>query len=669
MTVSRGVVAPVAIDGPSAKRAAHGLPNGIRLSSSTAVLLAIAFGLCAGYFDLLLILIRKLFWREDLTLRVARDFRWTVPVSHAFLLLIVGIVVATIIRLRPKLISIRAASWLFATLAIWWALLRLPMYGVCTFLLAAGLGRPISTAIATRVSHPRTVRYVLGGLCGLLLVLAALSTGRLFIQERVSVARSPAAPSARNVLLIVWDTVRAYNLSTYGYGRNTSPNLTQIARQGVLYNRAISAAPWTYPSHSCFFTGHWPLELNSQWKFTLDTPDPTLAEYLASRGYQTAGFAANTFCCNYETGLARGFNHFEDFTLTPRSILGRTVPGQWVLMHLLFRGMYHDLKWIGLQSQGAWRTSDALLDWLGQRRTDRPFFAFVNWYDAHDPYIPPPGFEGRFGIRPKWPRDHNFLFDYMAMDKDHMIKRDIQLAVDSYDSCIAFLDASLGRLMGELRSRGLLDNTLVVITADHGEAFGDHFKYGHTNGLYLEEIGVPLIILSPSAPAGRAVDEPVSLRDLPATILDQLGMSAGSPFPGHSLAQYWQPTTENSRPPTVSPSLSEMATGFAFGLQPSRGEGNHGFQYSLVASGHHYLRDGAGNEALYNLNKDPYEAANVLGSSLGDRTVAFFRKALFDVLTANPGSSEVENSYLRAFRQQLSSPLVENPRATTAAGN
>ena len=81
----------------------------------------------------------------------------------------------------------------------------------------------------------------------------------------------------------------------------------------------MAPAPWTYPSHGCFFTGQWPFKLNTQWKMKLDTADPTLAEYLASRGYQTAGFVANTKCCNYETGLNRGFAHYADYPLTPRA--------------------------------------------------------------------------------------------------------------------------------------------------------------------------------------------------------------------------------------------------------------------------------------------------------------------------------------------------------------
>ena len=328
--------------------------------------------------------------------------------GHAVLMVIPGVVVAAVSRLRPGLVSLRAGSWLFATLAIWAALLRMPLYGACSLLLAAGLGRLIGDAVAARGLDSRRMRWALAALLGLLGVLAAASSGRQAVREYRAVAGLPAPPPrARNVVLIVWDTVRAYNLSLYGYPRDTTPNLARWARKGVRYDYALAPAPWTYPSHSCFFTGQWPFQLNSQWKFTLDAPDPTLAEYLASRGYQTAGFAANTNCCSYETGLDRGFAHFEDYPLTPRSLLGRTVPGKWILENILRRGdWYHDRKWIGLQSRDASEINDAFLDWLGRRRPDRPFFAFLNYFDAHEPYVPPPGFAGRFGIRPRTRRDY-----------------------------------------------------------------------------------------------------------------------------------------------------------------------------------------------------------------------------------------------------------------------
>ena len=628
-------------------------------------MLAITSGLCGGYLDESLILFRKFAWHETFSLQNGRDFAWTIPLSLAILFVIPGLFVGVGSRLKPRLGSALAATWIFATLAIWAALLRLPLYGLCSLLLAAGLGRTIAALVAGRITDRKTVRLALTGIFGLFALAAALTTGRQIIEERIDVARlRPAPPGARNVVLIIWDTVRAYSLSTYGYTRDTTPNLTRIARQGVRYDLATAAAPWTYPSHSSFFTGNWPLKINSQWKFRLDSSDPTLAEFLASNGYQTGGFSANTYCCNYESGLARGFIHFEDFPLTPRTLLGRSAPGNWLLKHVFYRGNYHDMKWIDVQAPGARGTNQAFLGWLAGRRPDRPFFAFLNYFDAHDPYIPPPGFEGRFGIRPRAPRDCNFLFDYMAIDKDTMQKRDIALARDCYDDCIAFLDEQLGRLFDQLRTQQLLDNTVVIIASDHGEAFGDHKRFGHASDLHLDETGVPLVILSPDAPAGRVVEEPVSLRDVPATVVDELGLSAGSPFPGQSLASCWRSDPRQAPRGRTSPALSELASFTAFEAQNSTAShGHNGVQMSLVASSHHYLRDGQGVEILYDLENDPFEHTNILNTSRGSRTAMDLRERLFDVLTANPGSIEVEAAYLKDFKRDLKSRIRDNHHA------
>ncbi len=144
--------------------------------------------------------------------------------------------------------------------------------------------------------------------------------------------------------------------------------------------------------------------------------------------------------------------------------------------------------------------------------------------------------------------DYQFLIDFVGIDKERCLHRnEIIMARDCYDDCIAFLDEQLGRLLDALQGQGLLENTDVIITSDHGEAFGEHGIVGHSYSVNLEEIGVPLVILSPAAPAGRVVESPVSLRDLPATVVDLLGLSAASPFPGRSLAAYWK------RPPGEAP--------------------------------------------------------------------------------------------------------------------
>ncbi len=472
-------------------------PRLLQLSPIALVMLAITFGLCAGYLDLGIMLFKKYFVHSEGYIRSARDFAWTVPLGHAVLIGTVGIVVAAVNGLRRRGISLRASSWLFGTLAIWGALLRLPMYVACTLILAAGMGRLVSDAIVARGLSPRRLRQILIALFCVLGVLAGATTGRQAIAEYYAVANLPTSPSnARNVVLIVWDTVRAYNLSLYGYYRNTTPNLTRWARSGAVYDRAIAPAPWTYPSHTSFFTGKWPFQLNSQWKFKLDAGIPTLAEHLAGKGYQTAGFAANTNCCSYEGGLNRGFAHYEDYALTPRSLITRTFPGKWLLEKVVGLWDFYDRKWISLQSRGAREIDDMFLGWLRQRRPDRPFFAFLNYFDAHEPFVPPEGYVGRFGIKPQSPRDFEYLFNYVG--ETNKQTRDLYMARDRYEDCIAYLDQQLDRLLGDLQGQGLLDNTVVIITSDHGEGFSEHGLIGHSFSTYLEEVGVPLVILSPA---------------------------------------------------------------------------------------------------------------------------------------------------------------------------
>jgi arylsulfatase A-like enzyme len=524
-------------------------PMPIPVSPTAAVLLAISIGLCAGYLDLLFMVFLKCFWDEEGYFRTGRDFLWTVPVGHVVLLMIPAVLLAVVGRRRRRVLSSRTASWLLATVAIWAALLRLPLYGVASLVLSAGLGRLISGPVAAWATQPRRARQTLAGLLGVLGLLAALSSGWRWVQEYRAVKGLVAPPPcARNVVLIVWDTVRAYNLTSKHYPRRTTPNLQRWAQQGVQFKLAVAPAPWTYPSHSSFLTGQWPYRLNSQHNRFLDSREPTLAEYLTSRGYQTAGFSANTNYLSFETGLNRGFVHFEDYPLTPQSFFGRTAPGNWILRRILSQVDFYDLKWFCIRSQDALETNNAFLDWLDSRRQDRPFFAFLNDFDAHTPYVPSPRSPARFGIQPKAPRDYRLLHDFKDADKRKMRLRDIAMARDCYDDCIAFLDEQLDKLLVELQRQGLLDNTLVIITSDHGEAFGDHGLFGHGDNLYLDQIAVPLVILSPGAPAGRVVEAPVSLRDLPATVLDQLGLADASPIPGHSLSACWRLTAPGEKP-------------------------------------------------------------------------------------------------------------------------
>ena len=214
---------------------------------------------------------------------------------------------------------------------------------------------------------------------------------------------------------------------------------------------------------------------------------------------------------------------------------------------------------------------------------------------------------------------------------------------------------------------GLLGNTDVIITSDHGEEFGEHAFFGHAHNTNLDAIGVPLVILSPRVPAARLVSNPVSLRDLPATVVDLLGLADGSPFPGSSLTTFWDPKA-GQIPESTSPALTEQAEAAAFQSQPRPSREHPGFQMSLVAAGHHYIRHGMGLEQLYDLRVDPSERINLMASSIGDRRVGAFRRMLLEVLTDNPGSAEVEKAYLEPYRKWLEALVQDRsePVATTA---
>ena len=271
------------------------------------------------------------------------------------------------------------------------------------------------------------------------------------------------------------------------------------------FDWALAPSSWTFPSHCTLFTGRWPYQLNSHRHLVLDTPDPTLAEFLGARGYLTAGFAANTSYCSYESGLNRGFAHYEDYILSPLTILATTAPGRWITMNVLMNVLspddFYGRRWLQFRSPDARGINRAFLDWLsGQQRGDRPFFAFLNYMDAHEPFLAPRGHDARFGIQPETRGEYEMLLHNWDIDKTHFGPRDVALNRDGYDDCIAYLDQQIGAMLDELERRGVLENTIVIITSDHGEEFGEHNVFNHGYSLYLYETHVPLIIISGAVP-------------------------------------------------------------------------------------------------------------------------------------------------------------------------
>ena len=266
------------MEGARAKLEHQGTAGESSLSPRSALVLAAWFGLAGGYYDLAVIFLKRDVFHLSLYYEQGRFFRWIVPVADLVIMLIPGLIVAAIARLRPGLLSARRAVWLFATLALWGPLLRLPLYGAATFLLAAGVAHSLSGWIARRLLGARWfLPLSLAGLAGVVAITAVTSVGRHARAESRALASLPAPlPGAGNVLLIVMDTVRAESLGLYGHDRDTTPNLSRWAKKGARFDWAMSPAPWTFPSHCSFMTGQWPSTLNAHWQPTLDRCIPLL---------------------------------------------------------------------------------------------------------------------------------------------------------------------------------------------------------------------------------------------------------------------------------------------------------------------------------------------------------------------------------------------------------
>jgi arylsulfatase A-like enzyme len=408
----------------------------------------------------------------------------------------------------------------------------------------------------------------------------------------------------------------------------------------VRFDLAFSSSSWTLPSHASMFTGRWPHELGVDWKSPLRADVPTLAEYLGSRGYDTAGFAANLDYCSRETGLGRGMVHYEDFPLEAYDVFSRYVAlGQrielssWAslvdwLVEKYF-GRWYDLVPRSREHvKNAEAVDRAFLGWLGRRHEQgRPFFAFLNYNDAHSPYEVPDRSTPGFGLQPASSLDREALVLWNSLDKARLSYHDVRMAADVYDDCLSYLDRRLGILLQELSRRGVIDNTLVIVTSDHGEHLGDHLLFFRGCSLYRQLVQVPLVIVeNEGMPSKRVVAEPVSLCDVPATVVDLLGLGRDSPFPGRSLTPLWN-RTDQAVLPSPEPVLMETGKPELLANQ-GREPAAKGPMKSLVARGMHYIRTADGIEELYILSSDPEEKVNMAGSPNARAILERFRNTL-----------------------------------------
>jgi arylsulfatase A-like enzyme len=603
--------------------------------------IAVWFGLVTGLLELALLVIRVKGFEGGTFIR-SQHFIWMIPVSELALFTVGGLFLGVVARACPRWGQSLIIGSLVNGACLCLLLLIPGFYSLACALVALGIARQ-STPFLIR-HWPRLLTVVRRGvplLLGVVVVLVGVGLGRdLIARKRATAAPMPAQTQALNVVMIVLDTVRADHMSLYGYNRDTTPNLARLAQRGVRFEQARSTAPWTLPSHASMFTARWPHELELERHAGLDASYPTLAEFFRDHGYATSGFVANRFWCGRESGLARGFVEYKDFPLTPGEVLRSSTLGSLLTRVVdraqgefasritsdVMRKVSHDY-----QRKDAAEVNREFLDWHTQHG-ERPFFAFLNYFDAHDPYIVPQGYRKHFGKFPVSTAEVALLRDWQKMGSRQLDSTELSLVTDAYDDCIAALDQELGKLFDELGRRGVLDKTLVIVTSDHGEQFGEHGGFRHGVSLYGSEVHVPLLVLAPTGvPDGRTVREPVSLRDLPATILDLIGWRGESPFPGTSIASTWGTSGIEPHNP-AEPLLSELGNPIEPTGKKPRLVANSETLTSIVDEGMLYIHHENGVEELYNIDADPAETLNLSGSESSGPILSRFRQTLSRIL-------------------------------------
>ncbi len=260
------------------------------------------------------------------------------------------------------------------------------------------------------------------------------------------------------------------------------------------------------------------------------------------------------------------------------------------------------------------------LDWLSHRpQPERPFFAFLNYCDAHTPYQLSPRRIHRFGVKPSDEVEYRLIQDWWTMDKSRLSPQELAFVSNAYDDCVASIDEQLGRLFDELDRRKALDRTWVIVVSDHGESFGEHAGvFLHGSSLYQTELHVPLVVIPPTGTRIKpVVAETASLRNLAATIADLAGFASESPFSGASLGQAWQPS---SGPPGEAASgkgaLAEVVPNETLVGGGSDSSRRPWPLAALTEEGWSYIRrEGESLEELYHLREDPRQQHNVADSA------------------------------------------------------
>ena len=409
------------------------------------------------------------------------------------------------------------------------------------------------------------------------------------------------------------DAGRADHLSCYGYNRPTTPNLARIAAQGTVFENAISAAVWTVPSHASLFTGMYLSGHGLRGRnLKLRQDLPTMASFLGANGYDTLALTANALI-GHATGLARGFVELKDI----RNVFqGERLTGWQKKANALYRRLYygrnpHQSSWY---DSGAWRLNFDMQRWIRRQQRgggERPFFIFANYMEPHLRYDPPRAFRQQYlspAQEKRWEQVNQNAWKYMSGEAQ-MSADDWDILTRLYDAELAYLDGRLGQLYDFLRQNQLLDDTLLIITSDHGENLGDHQMMDHQYCVYDTLARLPLIVHYPARFAsGVRRQDLVQSVDLLPTFAELAGAADDSALrrvQGQSLLA--AAPRDFAVTEYLAPQLhSFRRAGVAFDSKFSR-------QLRAIRTERYkYIWASDGADELYDLQADPGECHNLV---------------------------------------------------------
>jgi arylsulfatase A-like enzyme len=620
--------------------------------------IAVWFGILTGLVEGCGLLIFQNLNRETWALRISSPIIWISPTVDVLLFCTLAVLISFAATLFRKIDALCVTAVLLGSLVVYdWLTLTARFSSRSRVLLTIGVGFAISRWFPKHAEMcwkicRRSLPWVIA--TGVL-ALVGIEGGDAIAESR-AIAKLPApAPNSANILVIVVDTLRADHLSAYGYNHATSPNIDALAHEGVLFENAISACSWTYPSHVSLVTGRNQFE-HGRDTFTVSPlfqPDknifngyPTIGDVLQRHGYRTGAFSANRSFFVGNLGFNRGFMHFEDYFNSVPDMFARTLVGK-EFFRLYGKIEKENLSnriaiygtHTGLRKQPS-DINEELLNWI-DKDGSHPFFAFLNYYSVHEPYGRPDAPQ----TPPKGAADDTAR----------------------YDEGVEYTDQYIGLLMQEMWQRGLDKNTLVVVTADHGESLTEHDFRGHGRVLYWEQIHVPLIFWYPGhLPIGKRIDQPVSNVAMAATIMDLIGMNGGE-FPGPALNLAWQSGREVQWPDPIS-ELAEDTLVFKDDpvLDKRLATAQTGSMKSVVTPQWHLIVHNMLGEQLFDWRHDPTESKNLIATAEGQKIAG---QLLSDLASRLSGS--IPNADSHAAMSKLQSASMQEPAkaSSTASEN